>query len=110
MRPGGHGEPGVRRALRLRSDDGVEVGIIGDDIVVRRAGWLCRMAQESFPPRLQEVLMVVERWLPIALATAHYAGGVLRIYRLGQPWLVLEGVSDHYVAIDFAAECRRFRP
>jgi hypothetical protein len=32
------------------------------------------------------------------------------ICRLGQPWLVLEGVSDHYVAIDFAAEVRRFRP
>ena len=28
----------------------------------------------------------------------------------GQPWLVLEGVSDHYVAIDFADEVRRFRP
>jgi hypothetical protein len=46
----------------------------------------------------------------MALATAHYTGGVLRIYRLGQPWLVLEGVSDHYVAIDFAAEVRPFRP
>jgi hypothetical protein len=56
------------------------------------------------------VLLVAERRLPMALATAHYTGGVLRIYRLGQPWLVLEGVSDHYVAIDFAAEVRRFRP
>jgi hypothetical protein len=37
----------------------------------------------------------------------HYANGVLRIYRLGQPWLVLEG-GDHYVAIDLAAEVRAF--
>jgi hypothetical protein len=44
----------------------------------------------------------------MALATAYYTGGVLRISRLGQPWLVLEGVSDHDVAIDFAAEVRRF--
>src|SRR5215467_14577356 len=34
---------------------------------------------------------------------------MVRIYRLGQPWLVLEGVSDRYVAIDFAAEVRRLR-
>jgi hypothetical protein len=68
------------------------------------------MVRESCPPWLQEVLLVAERRLPMALATAHYTGGVLRIYRLGQPWLVLEGVSDHYVAIDFAAEVRRFRP
>ncbi len=89
----------------LRSDDNVEVGILGGDIVVRRGGWLARSLRESCPHWLQEVLWVAER-----LATAHYTGGVLRIYRLGQPWLVLEGVSDHYVAIDFAAEVRRFRP
>jgi hypothetical protein len=94
----------------LRSGDNVEVGILGGDIVVRRGGWLARMLRESCRPWLQEVLFVAERRLPMALATAHYTGGVLRIYRLGQPWVVLEGVSDHYVAIDFAAEVRRFRP
>ena len=46
----------------------------------------------------------------MALATVHYTGGVLRNYRFGQPWLVLEGVSDHYVATTFAAEVRRFEP
>ncbi len=69
----------------LRSDDNVEVGIDGD-IVVRRAGWLARMLRESCPHWLQEVLLVAERRLPMAFATAHYTGGVLRIYRLGQPW------------------------
>ena len=92
----------------LRSDDGVEVGILGGNILVRRGGWLARALRESCPPWLQEVLLVAERRLPMALATAHYTGGVLRVYRLGQPWLVLEGVCDHYVAIDFAAEVRRF--
>jgi hypothetical protein len=94
----------------LRSDDGIEVGILGGDIVARRAGWLAQMLRESCPTWLQEVLLVAERRLPMALASAHYTGGVLRIYRLGQPWLVLDGVSDHYVAIDFANEARRFRP
>src|SRR5215469_9696022 len=93
----------------LRSDFGVDVGILGGDIVVRRGGWLARMLRESCPSWLQEMLLVAERRLPMALATAHYTGGVLRIYRLGQPWLVVEGVSDHYIAIDFAAEVRRFR-
>ncbi len=68
------------------------------------------MLRESCPQWLQEALLVAERRLPMALATAHDTGGVLRIYRLGQPWLVLEGVIDHYVAIDFAAEVRRFNP
>jgi len=68
------------------------------------------MLRESCPPWVQEALLVAERRLPMALAAAHYTGGALRIYRLGPPWLVLEGVSDHYVAIDFAAEVRRFRP
>ncbi len=36
-----------------------------------------------------------EQRLPVVLATAHYTGGVLRIYRMGQPWWTLEGVSDH---------------
>ena len=93
----------------VRSGD-VEVGIVGAEIVARRAGWLARMLRESCPPWLQTALMVREHRLPLGGATAHYTGGVLRIYRLGQPWLVLEGVSDHYVAIDFAAEVRRFRP
>jgi len=78
--------------------------------VVHRGGWLAGMVRESCSSCLQEVLLGTERRLPMALATAHYTGGVLRIYRLGQPWLVLEGVSDHYVAIDFAGEVRRFRP
>ncbi len=68
------------------------------------------MLQESCPPGLREVLLVRERWLPMALATVHYMGGVPRINRLGQPWLAQEGVSDHYVAADLAAEVRRFRP
>lgn len=32
----------------LRSDD-AEVGILGGDIVVRRAGWLARMLRQSCP-------------------------------------------------------------
>ena len=75
---------------------------------MRHAGWLSRMLRESCPRWLQEVLLVDVRRLPKALAIAHSTGGVLRIHRLGQPWFVLEGVSDHYVAIDFAAEVRRF--
>ena len=35
-------------------------------------------------------------WLARALRRA------LRLYRLGQPSVMLEGVSDQYVAIDFA--------
>jgi hypothetical protein len=58
----------------LRSDDGVEVGILGGDIVERRAGLLARMLRKSCPPWLQEVLLVAERRLPMALATAHYTG------------------------------------
>ena len=53
------------------------------------------MLRESCPPWLERVLLVRERRLPMTPATAHYTGGVPRIYRLGQPWLVLEGVSDH---------------
>jgi hypothetical protein len=47
-------EPAVHFALR--SDDNVEVGILGGDIVVRRAGWLARALRESCPPWLPEVL------------------------------------------------------
>jgi hypothetical protein len=96
--------------VALRSDDGVEVANLGGDIVVRRAGWLARMLRESCPPWPQEVLLVAERRLPMAVATAHYTGGDLRTYRLGQPWLVQEGVGDHYLATDFAAAVRRFQP
>jgi len=78
MPPSGHGEPAARHALRARSDDGVEVGILGGDIVVSRGGWVAGMLRESCPPWLQEVLLVAERRLPMALATAHYAGGVLQ--------------------------------
>jgi hypothetical protein len=85
------------------------VGILGGDIVVRRAGWLARL-RDHCTAWLREVLFVAERRLPMALATPHYAGGVLHICRPGQPWVVLEGVSDHYVAIDFAAGVRRFQP
>jgi hypothetical protein len=41
-------EPAVHFALR--SHDNVEVGILGGNIVVRRAGWLARMLRESCPP------------------------------------------------------------
>jgi hypothetical protein len=54
----------------LRSDDSVEVGILGGDIGVRRAGWLARTLRESCPRWLQEVLLVAEQGLPMALATA----------------------------------------
>ena len=67
----------------LRSDVDVEVGILGGDIIVRRGGWLARMLRESCPPWVQEVLMVAEQRLPMAMATAHYTAGVLRVYRLG---------------------------
>jgi hypothetical protein len=33
----------------LRSNDGVEVGMPGGDLVVRRAGWLARMLRGSCP-------------------------------------------------------------
>lgn len=56
---------------------------------MRHAGWLAPILRESCPRWLQEVLLVAERRLPMALATAPCTGGVLRIYRLGQPWVVL---------------------
>jgi hypothetical protein len=86
------------------------VGILGGEIVARRAGWLAEAIRESCPPWLQVILLVSEHRLPLAAATAHYTGGVLRVYRLGQPWLILEGVGDHYVAMDFAEEVRRSAP
>jgi hypothetical protein len=58
----------------LRSDDNVEVGILGGDIVVRRAGWLARMLRESCPSWLQEVLLVAEPRLPMGLATVRFTG------------------------------------
>ena len=87
----------------------VEVGILGAEIVVRAPAntW------DSFTKfGLRGLLFgggVTEVRLPMAVATAHYSGGVLRVYELGQPWLILEGVHDHYVATDFAEEVRRFR-
>lgn len=86
----------------------VEVGILGDTIVVRRISLLAQLFEELGIVGLQRWLRGEQR-LPLAVATAQYTGGVLRIYRMGQPWWVLEGVSEHYVAIDFAAEVRRFR-
>ena len=46
------------RTSALRSDHSVDVGILGGDIVVRRAGWLPLMLRESCPRWLQEVLLV----------------------------------------------------
>jgi hypothetical protein len=66
MLPGGHGEPEPALHFALRSDDGVEVGILGGDVVVRRAGWRARMPRESCPRWLQEVLLVAEGRLPMA--------------------------------------------
>jgi hypothetical protein len=84
----------------VRSGD-IEVGIVGSEIVVRRVG----LAADLFSAI---GLLDREQRLPMALATAHYTGGVLRIYRSGQPWLVLDGVRDHYIAMDLAEEIRRF--
>jgi hypothetical protein len=91
-------EPAQHSALR--SDDGVEVGILDGDIVVRRGGWLARMLRESLPgPGCGR-----RAW-----SRSRGRGGagdrglrrrVLRIYRLGQPSSLLEGVSDHHVVID----------
>jgi hypothetical protein len=97
-----------RLSYSVRSGD-IEVGIVGVEIVIQRAGWVASMLRESCPTWLQTALTIRELRLPLAVATAHYSDGVLRIYRLGEPWLVLEGVSDHYVAMDFAEEVRRFR-
>jgi fructose-specific phosphotransferase system IIC component len=79
---------------------------LGGDIVVRRAGWPAGVLPDMVAGG------AVRRRAAVADGAGDRAptGGVLRIYRLGQPWLVLEGVSDHYVAIDFAAEVRRFKP
>ena len=51
--PSGRGDPGPRPRFALRSDGGVEVGILGGDIVVRRSGWLARALRESCPTWLQ---------------------------------------------------------
>ena len=76
----------------LRSDDCVEVGILGGDMVVRRPGWLARMVRESRPRWLQEVLLGAERWLPMALATVHTPAAYLR-------------VSDHYLGAVIPPVC-----
>ncbi len=54
--------------------------------------------RRSCPPWLQAFLLVREHRATARRGNAHYTGGVLCIYCLGQPWLVLEGVSDHYVS------------
>jgi hypothetical protein len=66
----------------LRPADNVEVGGLGGDIVARRAGRLARALRESCPRWLQEVLVVAQRPLPMAPATAHYTGGVLDVVDL----------------------------
>ena len=75
-------EPALHFAFR--SNDDVEAGTPCGDIVVRRPGWLARALRESCPAWLQEVLLVAERRLPMALATAHYTG-VQRSDQLGEP-------------------------
>lgn len=92
-----------------RSKPGSTSGTLGGDLVVRRAGRLVRMLRESCRPGCREVLLGAGRRLARALAIAHCMGAALRMYRIGQPWAVLEGVSDHYVAIDFTAAARRIR-
>ncbi len=93
-------------SFAIRSGN-VEIGVLGDTIVVRRVSLLAQLFGELGMFGLERLFRGEQR-LPLVLATAHYTGGVLRIYRMGQPWWTLEGVSDHYVAIDFAAEVRRF--
>jgi hypothetical protein len=55
MLPPEHGRRDLALHFALRSDDHIEVGILGGDIVVRRAGWLARAPRESCPRWLQEV-------------------------------------------------------
>jgi hypothetical protein len=86
----------------------VEVGILGAEIVVRAPANSWGSFLEFGLRGLLFGGGVREARIQLAVATAHYTGGVLRVYRLGQPWLILEGVDDHYVAIDFAEEVRRF--
>jgi hypothetical protein len=92
----GHGDRELALHFALRSDDGVAVGILGGGIVVRRVGCLARMLQGSWPRWLQEVLLVAERRLPMALATAHYTGDAVRKRDrapAGATWLSHRGLT-----------------
>lgn len=53
-----------------RSDDGVEVGILGAASSCARACWLARMLRESCPRWLLEVPLLAERPAPRASAAA----------------------------------------
>jgi hypothetical protein len=84
-----------------------ELGILGGHLVVRRTGTFARLAWALEATELAN-LLTREDSLPIADASVHYSGGVLRIYRLGQPLMVLAVAADqHYVAVDLAEEVRR---
>ena len=65
------------------------------------------MLRDSGPEWLQRFLTVGETRIPMAAASAHYSGGVLRVYRLGEPWCILEGVDNHYMALDLVEEVHR---
>jgi hypothetical protein len=67
----------------------VEVGILGAEIVVRDHGFTWGRLLRDGLHFLAEG-GATEARIPLSVATAHYSGGVLRVYRLGQPWLVLE--------------------
>src|SRR5215467_156035 len=69
MLPTRHGVAGLALHFALRSDDSVEVGVLGGDITVLRGGWLARMLRGRTGSQMQEVLLVAERRLPMALAT-----------------------------------------
>jgi hypothetical protein len=87
--------------------EGLEVGIRGSHVIFRRAGSFAQMLREFCPTWMQVVLTLDEVRLAMAAATAHYSGGVLRVYRLGEPWHFLESVDNHYVALDFVEEVHR---
>lgn len=97
-----------RLSFVVRAGD-VEVGIRGGDLVVRRTGPLAQLLRELGIFGLLQLLYGRQDRIPLALASVHYTGGVLRIYRSGQPWMVIDRVEDHYVAMDLAEEIRRFR-
>ena len=61
---------------------GFEIGLRGGHVVVRRAGWFAEMLRNWCPEWLQHFLTGKMR-IPTAAASAHYSGGVLRVYRLG---------------------------
>jgi hypothetical protein len=71
---------GVPAELRIWSGN-IEVGILGDSIVVRRISLLAQLFGELGMFGLQRLLRAEQR-LPLVPATAHHTGGVLRIYRV----------------------------